>query len=116
MSKKHVDEYYQLICKDFDDMVEVLHEIEEEYSNHIVGPEKIEEIKQIIEPLKNNKARWDYMMFLLNQPNKKNKQIKYYKQQKSRLDASIKNQGLQDFSEGAKSILELRKLKRDISK
>ena len=80
MSVKHVKEYYNKICEDYHDMLETLREMEEEASKNIVPPEVIENLKNLVKPMKDNYERWSYMVYLLNMPNKKEKIRKYEKQ------------------------------------
>ena len=88
MSMKHVKQYYQQICEQYNEMIEDLKELEEEAESGLIEPERIERIKAQIEPIKQNYERWAYMMFLLNQPNKKDK-IKKYQRQNMKLLQSL---------------------------
>ena len=80
MSVKHVREYYEKVCADYHEIIETLHELEEEAQKNIVPPERVENLQNIVKPMKDNYERWSYMMFLLNMPNKKEKKKKYEKQ------------------------------------
>ncbi len=80
MSVKHVIKYYNKICEDYHEIIETLHELEEEAQNTIVPPERVENLEKLIKPMKDNYERWSYMVFLLNMPNKKEKQKKYRRQ------------------------------------
>lgn len=74
MSVKHVKEYYDSIYQDYHEMVQTLKDMEEECNNGLVAPEKVEQLKKMLEPIKMNCHRISYIMFLLNKPNKKEKQ------------------------------------------
>lgn len=80
MSVKHIQKYYSEICNQYHAMIEELHDFEKEAETGLFEPERLDMIKQSIQPLKDNYERWSYMMFLLHQPNKKEKQKKYQKQ------------------------------------
>lgn len=80
MSVKHVKEYYNKICEDYHEMIEALHELEEEANKNLVSPEQVEKLNTLIKPMKDNYERWSYMIFLLNMPNKKEKKKKYNRQ------------------------------------
>jgi len=84
MSKKHVDEYFNTIANQYHEMLEALHEIEEECSKGLMDPDRLEQIKTMIAPLKENYMRISYIMFLLNTPNKESK-IRRYQEQNKRL-------------------------------
>lgn len=80
MSKEHVDAYYQEVCQNYIDMNEAIKDLEEECNNGLVDPDKLEEMKKLIEPLKNNYMTLSYIMFLLNKPKRKNKEKQYVRQ------------------------------------
>ena len=77
MSKKDVDRYYNVITEQYNEMVKDIQDFEEEVKNGLVEPERVERLKEQIEPIKQNWERWTYMMFLLNQPQRKSKKQKY---------------------------------------
>lgn len=77
MSVKHVKEYFNKISNDYIEMLDVLHELEEAVSENIISQEKLDETTKSVEKLKENYLRWSYMMYLLNQPNKKDKKKVY---------------------------------------
>lgn len=77
MSVKAVRKYYEQICEQYREMVENITDLEEECRNGLVEPERIEGLKAQIAPLKQNYERWAYMMFLLNEPQRKEKRYKY---------------------------------------
>ena len=77
MSVKHIKEYYNSVCNDYHELVETLHELEEEASKNLVPPERVENLNKLVEPMKKNYETWSYVIYLLNQPNKKEKKKKY---------------------------------------
>lgn len=87
MAKKDVDLYYQQVLDQYLEMRDNIKELEEYSLTHMVEPERIDKMKQIIEPIKNNYNTLSYIMFLLNQPAKKKKIPKYKKQSKKLLDS-----------------------------
>lgn len=88
MSKRHVDEYFKQVSDTYVEMIDALHELEEEAKNGMVSPDKLENTKQQVEGIKNNYMRISYIMFLLNQPNRERK-VPRYKSQNKRLLNSI---------------------------
>lgn len=86
MSVKHVKEYFNQISDDYVEMLDTVHELEEMVSNNIISQEKLDETIKVVEKLKDNYMRWSYMMYLLNQPNKKDKKKSYEK----RMDKFLK--------------------------
>lgn len=88
MSVKAVKEYYDKICDQYFEMVQDIRDFEQEAAQGLIEPERVDRLKAQIEPIKNNYERWAYMMFLLNQPERKEKHKKY-EQQNRRLLASL---------------------------
>ena len=84
MSVKHVEEYYSQICRQYQEMLNDIKDLEKECAEGIVEPERIDRLKEQIAPIKNNYERWSYMMFLLHQPNRQAK-IKRYQKQNAKL-------------------------------
>ena len=87
MSVKHVKAYYEEICEQYHEMIENLRDFEKECEQNIVSPERLDQLKQMIVPLKTNYERISYIIFLLNQPDKKEKQKKYQRQNAKLLKA-----------------------------
>ena len=85
MSVKDVKRYYDVITEQYFEMVNDLKDFEEAVSNNIIEPERLEEIKKNIEPIKVNYQRISYIMYLLNIPTKKSKYKKYERQNKKLL-------------------------------
>lgn len=82
MAKKHVDEYYNKITSQYHEMLQDIEDFEKECAQGLVEPERIERLKEQIAPIKQNWERWTFMMFLLNQPARKEKVARYKKQNK----------------------------------
>jgi len=76
----------------------------------VISPEKFDELKAPIETVKTNWQRWSYVMFLLDQPNKKEKIKKYQQQNKKIIENLIpksereeNKEAIEEFKEGIKS-------------
>ena len=82
MAKKDVDNYFKQICDDYKDMLEALHDMEEEASKNLISPEQLEATKSQVDVIKNNYMRISYIMYLLNRPNNKKKHSRYDKNYK----------------------------------
>lgn len=80
MSVKHVKDYYRKICSQYDEMIENIKDLEREAEKGFIEPERVDRLREQVAPIKTNYERWAYMMFLLNQPNRKSKHKKYEKQ------------------------------------
>lgn len=77
MSKKHFDEYFNQVVSDYKEMLDTIKDLEEECNKGLVHPDKVEQMKELIKPLKNNYMTLSWVMYLLNQPNRKQKKKKY---------------------------------------
>lgn len=85
MSVKHVKEYYNQVCSDYSELLENLRDMEEELQNNLVSPDRVEQLKRMIEPIKQNYERISYIIFLLDMPNRKEKQDRYKSQQRKKV-------------------------------
>ena len=85
MAVKQVKDYYNQICEQYQEMLENIKDFEELATQGLVEPERVDRLKEQIEPIKINYERWCYMMFLLNQPQRKSKQTRYKREQQKLL-------------------------------
>lgn len=82
MAKKDVERYYDIITEQYHEMLQDIKEFERDLANNCIDPELVERMKKNIIPIQQNWERWTYMMFLLNQPQRKSKQPKYKERNK----------------------------------
>ena len=112
MSKEHVDAYYQEVGQNYIEMNEAIKDMEDECNKGLVDPDKLEEMKKMIEPLKNNYMTLSYIMFLFNKPKRKKKEKKYIEQNKKLLSniphKNTKDGIIQQNKEVIKSIQNLK--------
>ena len=80
MAVKHLEEYYKKVCADYTEMLQTLTDMEEAFNNNLVSDEQMNQLKQMIEPLKNNYMTLSWVMYLLYQPARKEKFSKYDRQ------------------------------------
>lgn len=88
MSKRHVDEYFNTIANQYQEMLHALKDMEEECKNNLLDPDRLEQMKSLIGPLKENYMRISYIMFLLNKPDKESK-LKEYEERNQKLLSKI---------------------------
>lgn len=91
MAVKHIKEYYEQVCEQYVQMNEELRDFQKEVENGLVEPERIENLKKMIEPLKNNYMTLSWIMYLLNQPNRDSKERAYQKRNKKFIESLDKN-------------------------
>lgn len=84
MSRKDVQDYYNQIYVDYTDMVQALKDMEQECTNGLVSPDRVNQLKEMLEPIKINYQRISYIMYLLDKPNKKEKRRWYDNQNKNK--------------------------------
>lgn len=111
MSVKHVEAYYKEVCKTYIDMKATLHIMEEEASQGLVVPETVAQMKKMIAPLMDNYQKLSYIMYLLHQPNKKEKQKGYEKRNTKLLKAcegKDKNYVVEQNNEAIKQLSNLK--------
>ena len=80
MARKHFDEYYNKICKQFFSLNDVLEELSEEVGNNMVEPERLKQLQKTIQPIKDSYMTLNYIKYLLDKPTKKSKHVKYDKE------------------------------------
>lgn len=90
MSKEHVDDYFNQVVKQYHDMLLELKDFEEEAHKGLFPPERIDEIKKTIEPMKNNYEQISYIMYLFNKPTRKSKETSYERRNKKLLSSIAK--------------------------
>lgn len=88
MSVKHVNDYYFKVLSQYQELNATLEAMEKYISdsNLEIAQQNIESIKQQVAQLKENYLRISYIIFLLNMPNKKEKQFRYVKREKKKLE------------------------------
>lgn len=94
MSVKHVIEYYKKMDKQRSDMLSMLELFDKQMRTSMVDSEKYEQIKKMAETFNTNYQRLSYVIYLLNQPNKKKKQQDYARRNKKFLQALDKKHSL----------------------
>lgn len=105
MAKKHFDEYFNKVAKDYHDLLCELQDMEQEFNEKIIPPETYEQMKRIIEPIKRNYQTLNYVSYLLNMPNRKKKRCIYANQHKKQLTDSLNDEAI--LSENRGSLQEL---------
>lgn len=99
MSVKHIVQYFNQVAQQREDALKTIQEVDEMCANNVLSPERLEEIKNNvqlnIQPILENYMTLSYIMYLLNMPNKKEKQKKYVKQNRKQVE-SIPHKNTQD--------------------
>ena len=85
MSIKAVREVYKQISDQYFEMIEDIKEFEKECADGLVEPERIARLKDQVQLIKQNYERWTYIIYLLNQPERKSKHKDYHRRNKKML-------------------------------
>ena len=83
MARKDFDEYLSVITRQYLELNDVLAEMSKEVSENIIEPERLEQLKATIAPVKQSFDTLNYIRYLLDKPTRKSKHEWYNKQNKS---------------------------------
>ena len=111
---RDVIEYYKQVTKNYNDMRNELAEMEELLKENAVSPEMVDNMKQMVLPIKMNYETLSYFMFLLNKPAKKDKQERYANQNKKLIKESGNHTKENIINENKHSLSSLREIKGEI--
>lgn len=92
MSKRDFNAYYESVEKQYKEMMSTLEEVSQLANERMLPPETLDNVKKMVEPIKQNYMTLSYVMFLLNTPTKKDKKEKYKRQNRKLLEKSIGRQ------------------------
>lgn len=95
MSVRHIKDYYDEVANQYIELREELKEFSSLAEQNMFEPERIEKIKESIQPLMRNYEVLSYIMYLLNMPNRSSKE-KGYEQRNKKLLAQIKPENTKD--------------------
>lgn len=85
MAVRHVVEYFNQVADQYQEMLDNIRDLEQDVANNLTDPELLDRIKQMAEPVKNNYMTLSYIMYLLNMPNRKEKEKRYTQMNKKLL-------------------------------
>lgn len=111
---RDVVNYYNEVTKNYNDMRAELEDAENLLKERAVAPEVVDNIKQMVEPIKLNYETLSYFMFLLNKPAKKDKQKRYASQNKKLISASGDRTAEKVIKENKTALAGLKKVKEDL--
>lgn len=104
MARKDFDDYYNKVTAQFQQLNKVFEDMNHEVEQGMVEPERVEQLKLTIEPIKNSYHTLTYIKYLLDKPSRKSKHKRYDGQNKKRLESS-KGYHSSDYIERNKKIL-----------
>lgn len=110
MSLKHFKSYYNEVSAQYFEMLEDLKDMEKLFEDGMISPERVDNLKTMIAPVKDSYMTLSYVKFLLDMPNKKEKQQRYKNQNKRRLSSIEPQNTREGILNNNKNILENLKL------
>lgn len=109
MARRDFDDYYNKISSQLFELDKVFKDLSAEADAGMVEPERIEQLKVTIEPIRTSYQTLSYIKYLLDKPANKRKHARYKGQNKKLLSAS---KGFQSADYIAKNEEILRGLKK----
>lgn len=109
---KDLKKYYKHVSQDYLEMKSELKDMEQELANSMVTPEQLEQMKMMIQPIKQNYEMLSYVMYLINLPTKKQKKWRYKQQQKMLLEMSKTEE--QTLNENKKALEDLKEFREEL--
>lgn len=83
MSMKHFRKYYAELEKNYCEMLSGLKQLEQDCTSGMVPPERVENFMKTMQPIKDSFFAVQYIKYLIDKPNKKDKLERYERQFKS---------------------------------
>ena len=77
MAVRHIKAYFNDVANQYLQLQKEVEEFEEEAQKNLCDPDKIEVLKQMVQPVKDTYMFLSYVMYLLNMPNREQKKNKY---------------------------------------
>lgn len=104
MARKHFDNYYNGICKQYFELNEVMKDLSEDVEKGMRTPEAVEQLKATIAPIQNNYKTLSYIKYLLDKPVRKEKVKKFNKQSHNLLLISKGRQAIDLIKENEEAL------------
>ena len=79
MSVKALELEYKKVSDQYHEMLTDIKDIERDAAEGICDPELVSRLEEQIKPIKQNYEWWSWVMYILHQPQRKEKQPKYRK-------------------------------------
>ena len=112
MSVKALEAEYKKVCDQYFEMKNDIKDIEKEVAEGIVDPEFIDRLKEQIKPIKQNYEWWTWVMYILHQPQRKQKIEKYKKMNNKRMSSvQAENSCQARLNEGQEALNNLKSFK-----
>lgn len=104
MARKHFDDYYNAICKQYFELNEVMKDLSEDVDKGMRTPEAVEQLKATILPVQNNYKTLSYIKYLLDKPARESKVKRFNKQSRNLLLISKGRQAIDLIEENKQAL------------
>ena len=108
MARKHFDDYYNAICKQYIQLNDVMKELSQEVDSGMRTPESLDQLKATIAPVQDSYRTLSYIKYLLDKPTKVSKEKAYNKRASKMLSASIGRQAKDIIEENIRALNDAR--------
>ena len=88
MSRKDFDTYFAQVSNQYFQLNDALTELSQEVNDGMVEPERLEQLKSTILPIKNSYETLNYIRYLLDKPTRRSKHSRYNRQLRKVLELS----------------------------
>ena len=108
MARKDFDEYFAKISNQYQQLQLALQDMSEEVNNGVFAPERLEQLKLTILPVKNSYETLSYIKYLLDKPTRKSKFSRYNSQSRKILTSAGDNTAEKTLSKNEAVIKKIR--------
>lgn len=82
MARKDFDAYFRQVANQYQQLSTVLQDLSQDVENGMCEPERLEQLKATILPVKNSYETLNYIRYLIDKPTRKSKHAGYNRQNK----------------------------------
>ena len=104
MARKHFDDYYNVIVKQYLELNDVMKELSKEVDNGMRTPESLDQLTATIKPVQDSYRTLSYIKYLLDKPTKESKEKSYNRQSRPMLLRSRGRQAKDLIEENIKAL------------
>ena len=104
MARKHFDEYYNAIVKQYLQLNDVMKELSQEVDNGMRTPESLDQLNATILPVQDSYRTLSYIKYLLDKPTRNSKEKAYNKRSRNLLIASMGRQAKDLIEDNIKAL------------
>ena len=117
MAVRHLRDYYNQVSGQMSSLQSTIETFVKESADTMVSPKIMENLKKQLAVIQDNKKRLDYIMYLLDIPNRKKKESNFQKMAARRLKSIHQQQEIVENNQAIKKInAQINKISKEASK